>query len=79
MLVINSQGSVMDYTANVGPGTVSVIDLQEKKVVKITFNFQSDSAHCQFRPMTDGFFTSDQTKPQLALIDTTKNRSDQMG
>ena len=71
MLVINSHGRY-GYTANVGPGTVSVIDLQEKKVIKI-IPVSKVTQRIAISPDDRWVFTSDQTKPQLAVIDTKKN------
>ena len=68
MFVLSHDGK-RAYTANVGPGTVSVIDLDARKVLKvipISANTQRISIS------TDGkmVFTSDQTKNRLAVIDT---------
>jgi YVTN family beta-propeller protein len=71
MLVINSEGRY-GYTANVGPGTVSVIDLQEKKVIKI-IPVSKVTQRIAISPDDRWVFTSDQTRPQLAVIDTKKN------
>lgn len=71
MLAITSDGR-RGYTANVGPGTVSAIDLDAKKVVKIipiSKNTQRISISVDDRWV----FTADQTKPQLAVIDTASN------
>jgi YVTN family beta-propeller protein len=71
MLAISSDGT-RGYTANVGPGTVSALDLVKKQVTKII----PISAQTQRISMSvdDRFvFTADQTKPQLAVIDTTTN------
>ena len=71
MLAISSDGR-RGYTANVGPGTVSVLDLEAKKVLKIipiSRNTQRISVSVDDRWV----FTSDQTKPQLAVIDTSSN------
>jgi DNA-binding beta-propeller fold protein YncE len=61
------------YTANVGPGTVSVLDLKARKlvtVIPISPQVQRMSVS-----MDDKLaFTSDQTKPQLAVIDTATNK-----
>jgi YVTN family beta-propeller protein len=72
MLAISPDGK-RGYTANVGPGTVSVLDMQSKKtitVIPVSGNVQ------RIAVSTDGklVFTSDQTKPQLAVIDTTSNK-----
>lgn len=61
------------YTANVGPGTVSVLDLDARKtlaVIPVTKQIQRISLS-----VDDKFvFTSDVTKPQLAVIDTATNK-----
>ena len=67
MLVLSHDGK-RGYTANVGPGTVSVLDLVGRKtiaVIPVSGQVQriSISADDKF------VFTSDQTKPQLAVID----------
>lgn len=68
MLAISHDGR-RGYTANVGPGTVSVLDLASRKtltVIPISHNTQRISVS----PDDTMVFTSDQTKPQLAVIDT---------
>jgi DNA-binding beta-propeller fold protein YncE len=72
MLVISRDGH-RGYTANVGPGTVSVLDLDARKtitVIPVSKQIQ------RIALSVDGskVFTSDQTKPQLAVIDTTTNK-----
>jgi DNA-binding beta-propeller fold protein YncE len=72
MLVLSADGK-RGYTANVGPGTVSVLDVPGKKtlgVIPISGNTQRISMS------RDGsmVFTADQTKPQLAVIDTATNK-----
>lgn len=72
MLVISRDGH-RGYTANVGPGTVSVLDMDARKTIAIIpvskqvqrIALSVDGAHV---------FTSDQTKPQLAVIDTATNK-----
>lgn len=71
MLAISSDGKT-GYTANVGPGTVSVLDMSKGTTLKIiavskTIQRISISRDDQW------VFTSDQTRPQLAVIDTKKN------
>jgi YVTN family beta-propeller protein len=71
MLAITSDGR-RGYTANVGPGTVSALDLEAKKVIKIipiSGNTQRISISVDDRWV----FTADQTKPQLAVIDAAAN------
>ncbi|MGC2399857.1 MAG: cytochrome D1 domain-containing protein [Acidobacteriaceae bacterium] len=72
MLVISRDGK-RGYTANVGPGTVSVLDLEARKtitVIPVSKQIQ------RIALSVDGskVFTSDQTKPQLAVIDTATNK-----
>jgi YVTN family beta-propeller protein len=72
MLVLSHDGR-RGYTANVGPGTVSVLDLQARRtlaVIPVSKNTQRISISLDDRMV----FTSDQTKPQLAVIDTATNR-----
>ena len=60
------------YTANVGPGTVSVLDIQARKVlaiIPISANTQRISISNDDRWV----FTSDQIKPQLAVLSTATN------
>ena len=57
------------YTANVGPGTVSVLDLDARKVldiIPVSGQVQRISLSVDDKLV----FTSDVTKPQLAIIDT---------
>ena len=67
MLAISKDGR-WGYTANVGPGTVSVIDLHAKKVVKI-IPISKTTQRISLSSDDKWVFTSDQTKPQLAVID----------
>jgi YVTN family beta-propeller protein len=71
MLAISSDGKT-GYTANVGPGTVSVLDLSKGKVVKI-IPISKSTQRISISPDDKWVFTADQTKPQLAVIDTAKN------
>jgi DNA-binding beta-propeller fold protein YncE len=60
------------YTANVGPGTVSVLDIPNRKtltIIPISANTQRISISNDDRWV----FTSDQTKPQLAVLSTATN------
>jgi DNA-binding beta-propeller fold protein YncE len=72
MLVISHDGH-RGYTANVGPGTVSVLDLDAKKVITI-IPISKETQRIAISPDDHMVFTSDQTKPQLAVIDTTTNK-----
>lgn len=70
MLAISSDGKT-GYTANVGPGTVSVLDMEKmavRKIIPICKNTQ----RIAISPDDKWVFTADQTKPQLAVIDTAK-------
>jgi len=72
MLAITRDGK-RGYTANVGPGTVSVLDLEKRKtlaVIPISKNTQRISLSADDTMV----FTSDQIKPQLAVIDTATNQ-----
>jgi DNA-binding beta-propeller fold protein YncE len=72
MLVLSHDGR-FGYTANVGPGTVSVLDLKGRKlisVIPVSQKTQRISISVDDRTV----FTSDQTKPRLALIDTATNK-----
>src|SRR6267142_4102892 len=71
MLAISSDGK-KGYTANVGPGTVSVLDMMEKKTLKI-IPICKNTQRISISPDDKWVFTADQTKPQLAVIDTTKD------
>lgn len=72
MLAITRDGR-RGYTANVGPGTISVLDLKARKtiaVIPVAPKIQRISLSADDKLM----FTSDQTKPQLAAIDTGTNK-----
>ena len=72
MLAISRDGK-RGYTANVGPGTVSVLDLKARKtiaVIPISKKTQRISISTDDRLV----FTADQTKPQLAVIDNATNK-----
>ena len=70
MLAISKDGRY-GYTANVGPGTVSVLDLRAKKVVKV-IPISKTTQRIALSSDDKWAFTADQTKPQLAVIDTKK-------
>ena len=72
MLAITRDGR-RGYTANVGPGTVSVLDLENRKalaVIPVSPHIQRIALSVDDRLV----FTSDQTRPQLAVIDTATNK-----
>lgn len=72
MLAISPDGR-RGYTANVGPGTVSVLDMAARKtvaVIPVSSQVQRISISVDGREV----FTSDQAKAQLAVIDTSTNK-----
>jgi len=72
MLAISHDGK-LGYTANVGPGTVSVLDMVERKtlaVIPVAGDVQRIAISRDDRLV----FTSDQTSPRLAVIDTAERR-----
>jgi DNA-binding beta-propeller fold protein YncE len=74
MLAISADGR-KGYTANVGPGTVSVLDLAGQKtlaVIPVAGHVQRIS----ISPDSRWVFTSDTEKPRLAVIDTTTHKVD---
>ena len=71
MLALSHDGR-RGYTANVGPGTVSVLDIPGRKVLKI-IPISKNTQRIAISPDDHWVFTADQTKPQLAVIDTTTN------
>jgi DNA-binding beta-propeller fold protein YncE len=72
MLVLSHDGR-RGYTANVGPGTVSVLDLVAKKTVAV-IPVSGETQRISISNDDRWVFTSDQTKPQLAVIDTATNK-----
>lgn len=71
MLAISHDGR-RGYTANVGPGTVSVLDLVGRKtvtVISVAGTVQRISVSMDDKLV----FTSDQTKPELDVIDAATN------
>lgn len=72
MLVISPDGK-RGYTANVGPGTVSVLDMKARKTIAV---IPVSKQVQRIAVSVDGklVFTSDQTKPQLAVIDASTNK-----
>ena len=72
MLAISPDGE-RGYTANVGPGTVSVLDMKARKnlaVIPVSGEVQRISVSVDGRMV----FTADQTKPQLAVVDTSTSK-----
>jgi YVTN family beta-propeller protein len=71
MLALSHDG-LRGYTANVGPGTVSVLDVKARKTVKVipvSGNVQRIAISNDDRWV----FTADETAPRLAVIDTATN------
>ncbi|MGH9606051.1 MAG: cytochrome D1 domain-containing protein [Terracidiphilus sp.] len=68
MFAISHDG-LRGYTANVGPGTVSVLDIKARKtlaVIKVSANVQRIAVSRD----DHWVFTADQTAPRMAVIDT---------
>ncbi len=72
MLVVSHDGR-FGYTANVGPGTVSVLDMQAHKTLAI-IPISAETQRISISNDDQEVFTADQTKPQLAVIDTATHR-----
>jgi len=72
MLAITADGK-RGYTANVGPGTVSVLDMENRKTITV-IPVAGVVQRIALSPDGKMAFTSDQTKPQLAVIDTASNK-----
>lgn len=72
MLAISHDGK-RGYTANVGPGTVSVLDLEKRKTITV-IPVSGEVQRIAISADDKLVFTSDQTKPQLAVIDTATNQ-----
>ena len=72
MLALTRDGS-RGYTANVGPGTVSVLDMKARKTLAI-IPISKSTQRISISPDNTMVFTADQAKPQLAVIDTATNK-----
>jgi YVTN family beta-propeller protein len=68
MLILSHDGR-RGYTANVGPGTVSVLDIAARKMLKI-IPISGNTQRIAISNDDRWVLTADQTKPQLAVIDT---------
>lgn len=68
MLAIAHDG-LRGYTANVGPGTVSVLDMRARKVLKI-IPISGETQRISISNDNKWVFTADQTAPRIAVIDT---------
>jgi DNA-binding beta-propeller fold protein YncE len=72
MLALSHDGK-RGYTANVGPGTVSVLDIAARKTLAV-IPISGNTQRIAITPDDKWVFTADQTKPQLAAIDTATNK-----
>jgi len=72
MLALSHDGR-RGYTANVGPGTVSVLDIAARKTLAV-IPISKTTQRISITPDDKWVFTADQTKPQLAAIDTATNK-----
>ena len=72
MLALSHDGR-RGYTANVGPGTVSVLDIAARKTIAIV-PISKTTQRISITPDDRWVFTADQTQPQLAAIDTRTNK-----
>lgn len=72
MLAISHDGR-RGYTANVGPGTVSVLDMDAKKTITV-IPISGETQRISISPDDKWVFTSDQKEPRLAVIDTSTNK-----
>ena len=72
MLTIAHDG-LYGYTANVGPGTVSVLDMKARKTVAV-IPISGTTQRITISNDDRWVFTADQTKPQMAVINTATNK-----
>ena len=72
MLALSHDGQ-HGYTANVGPGTVSVLDIPGRKTVTV-IPISANTQRISISPDDKWVFTADQTQPRLAVIDTATNK-----
>jgi DNA-binding beta-propeller fold protein YncE len=72
MLVLSHDGR-FGYTANVGPGTVSVLDLKARKLISIIAVSQK-TQRISISVDDSMVFSADQTRARLAVIDTATNK-----
>lgn len=75
MLAISHDGR-FGYTANVGPGTVSVLDLMGRKTLAV-IPVAGTVQRIAITPDDRHVFTSDQKQPRLAVIDTATRKVQQ--
>jgi DNA-binding beta-propeller fold protein YncE len=72
MLALSHDGK-LGYTSNVGPGTVSVLDMVGRKTLAI-IPVSAEAQRIAISADDKLVFTADQTKPQMAVIDTTTKK-----
>jgi YVTN family beta-propeller protein len=72
MLVLSHDGT-KGYTSNVGPGTVSALDMVGRKTIAV-IPVSGDVQRIAISNDDRWVFTSDQTQPRLAVIDTKTNK-----
>jgi YVTN family beta-propeller protein len=72
MLAISHDGR-LGYTANVGPGTISVLDMTARKTIAV-IPISKETQRISLSNDDRLVFTADQTRPQLAVIDTSTNK-----
>ena len=72
MLALSPDGQ-RGYTANVGPGTVSVLDIPGRKTITV-IPVAGHAQRISISPDGRWVFTSDTEKPRLAVIDTAANK-----
>ncbi|ADV82153.1 YncE family protein [Terriglobus saanensis] len=63
-----SHDGMRGYTANVGPGTVSVLDIADRKTLKV-IPISKDTQRISISNDDKWVFTADQVEPKLAVID----------
>ncbi len=71
MLAVTRDGK-RGYTANVGPGTVSVLDLENHKLIKV-LPVAAKVQRITLSADDKWVFTADQGQPRLAMVDTAVN------
>jgi YVTN family beta-propeller protein len=71
MLAISHDGQ-RGYTANVGPGTVSVLDMKARKTLSV-IPISGNTQRIAISNDDKWVFTADQTAPRLAVIETASN------
>lgn len=72
MLALSHDGK-LGYTANVGPGTVSVLDMMGRKTLTV-IPIAAETQRISVSNDDKMVFTSDQTNARLAVIDTATNK-----